>query len=175
MATPHVAGGAALLWSSDKALTYAEVKDRLLKTRDYIPTLSRKIATSGRMNVYNAIHNIVPPAPAEPTEDQWQSLDLASPIETEHPYKNSATQEWTIQGPANAKYIRVVFGKVDLESGYDFVAVKDANGAEVDSITGKYDSYNSWYAEGNKVTLKFSSDVDVQSWGFQAVKYQVIY
>lgn len=175
MATPHVAGASALLWSTDKNMGYAEIKDRLLRSRDYVAGFSRKLASSGRMNVYNAINKIYPVAPPEPREDQWQSLELAAPIETAHPYAANAAQEWTIQGPADAKYIRVVLGKVDVESGYDFIKVKDASGAEVDSISGKYDTYNSFYAEGNKLTLKFTSDADVNNWGFQALKYQVIY
>jgi subtilisin family serine protease len=175
MATPHVAGGAALLWSTDKSLTAAAVKDRLLATRDYVSPLSRKISSSGRMNVYNAINNIVPPAPPEPTEAAWKTLDLSAAITTAHPYANNAVQEWVIEGPAEAKFIRLQLGKVDLESGYDFLAVQDANGVEVDNITGKFESYNTWYAEGNKLKLKFSSDTDVTAWGFEALKYQVIY
>src|SRR5687768_11816673 len=57
MATPHVAGAAALLWSADPSLTAQEVKDRILQGADYIgdknPT--KPTRTNGRLNVANAL------------------------------------------------------------------------------------------------------------------------
>jgi len=173
MATPHVAGAAALLWGTDTSMDAATVKDRLLRSRDYVGSLSRKVATSGRLNVYNAINAIYPPSP-EPAESDWKDLALQSPVETAHPYSDSQTQEWTLEGPATAKYMRVVFSKVDLESGYDTVKVLDSTGAEMDSITGKGENVPSFYVAGNKVTLKFKSDSSQTGWGFAVAKLQVV-
>ena len=53
MATPHVAGACALLWSINPALTSSEVKDILLQTVD--PTLSGLCVSEGRLNLYNAV------------------------------------------------------------------------------------------------------------------------
>ena len=55
MACPHVAGAAALLWSAHPEWDYKKVKDVLLKTVDILPSLSGKVATSGRLNVLKAL------------------------------------------------------------------------------------------------------------------------
>lgn len=173
MATPHVSGAAALLWGTDTTMTYAQVKDRLIRSRDFLPVMARKIASSGRLNIYNAINGIYPPSP-EPQESDWTDVPLASPIESAHPYANSANQSWTIDGPADAKYMRVVFSKVELEDGYDFVKVLDKTGAEADSISGRGDNVATFYVTGNKVTLKFTSDSSDVKWGFAVGKVQVV-
>lgn len=174
MATPHVTGAAALVWGANTNMTYAEVKDRLLRSRDYVGSLSRKVAMSGRLNVYNALMGIYPPSP-EPTEADWKDFSMTAPIESAHPYANNAKQEWTVQGPANAKYIRVVFGKMDLENGYDFVKVLDSKGVELDSMSGKGENVASFFATGNTLKLKFTSDSTQTAWGFSVAKIQVVY
>lgn len=54
MATPHVAGSAALLLSIDHSLTSYELKKLLMDTTDNIPAFSGKMVTSGRLNVNKA-------------------------------------------------------------------------------------------------------------------------
>jgi thermitase len=173
MATPHVTGAAALLWSTNEAMTAAQVKDRLLRSRDYIPSLARKVLTGGRLNIYNAIAGIYPPSP-EPAEEMWKDVSLSAPIASEHPYKEKTSKTWTIEAPANAKYIRVHFAKLDTESNYDKVVINDAKG-EVDSVSGQLqDGTSSWYGEGNKLTVSFSSDASVNGWGFEIDKVQIV-
>lgn len=174
MATPHVVGAAALLWGTNPAMSYTEVKDRILRSRDFVPSLSRKVASSGRLNVNNAIMGIYPPSP-EPAESAWVDFPLSAPIESAHPYANAANQTWSIQGPANAKFMRVVFAKIDLENGYDFVKVLDANGAEMDSISGSSEGQASFYVTGSAATIKLTSDGSVNKWGFSVAKVQVVY
>lgn len=53
MATPHVSGACALVWSMDPSLTNLQVKDILLKSVD--KTLTGQCVSGGRLNVYNAI------------------------------------------------------------------------------------------------------------------------
>ncbi len=53
MATPHVAGACALLWSMNSSLSNTEVKNILLQTVD--KTLSGLCVSEGRLNLYNAI------------------------------------------------------------------------------------------------------------------------
>lgn len=174
MATPHVTGAAALVWGTMENASYAEVKDRLLRSRDYVGSLSRKVANSGRLNVYNALTETYPVSP-EPAESDWQDYALASPVESAHPYPNNAKLEWTLQGPANAKFVRVVFSKVDLEDSYDFLKVVDGKGGELDSLSGKAENLASFYAEGNTIKLKLTSDSTQNRWGFAVAKLQVIY
>lgn len=173
MATPHVAGAVALLWGTNTSMPLSEVKDRLLRSRDYIGSLSRKVASSGRLNIYNAINGIYPPSP-EPAESDWRDVAIEGTVESAHPYVDNTKAEWALEGPADAKYMRVVFSKVDLESGYDFVKVLDAKGVEVDSMTGKSENQSSFFVSGNKLTLKFTSDSSQTSWGFAVAKLQVV-
>jgi len=62
MASPHVAGGAALVWSQNPNWTAQQVKNRLLDTTDAIPALSGRTVSGGRLNLYNAL----PPADTTP-------------------------------------------------------------------------------------------------------------
>ncbi len=55
MATPHVSGLAALIWSQSPGLTAAEVKSRILLTTDSKPGLAGKVLTGGRINAFQAL------------------------------------------------------------------------------------------------------------------------
>jgi len=51
MATPHVAGAAALIWSQRPSFKVADVKRKLLTSVDRIPELEDKVSTGGRLNL----------------------------------------------------------------------------------------------------------------------------
>lgn len=51
MATPHVAGAAALYWSANPTKTWREVKEALLTSAKKIPALSGKVSSEGKLNV----------------------------------------------------------------------------------------------------------------------------
>jgi hypothetical protein len=53
MATPHVAGACALIWSVNPTLTITEVKNIILQTVD--ETLPGLCVSQGRLNLYNAL------------------------------------------------------------------------------------------------------------------------
>ena len=55
MASPHVTGGAALVWSQNPTWTAQQVKNRLLQTTDAIPALSGRTVSGGRLNIKNAL------------------------------------------------------------------------------------------------------------------------
>ncbi len=55
MATPHVAGACALIWSKYPSLSYSEVIELLFETVD--PVLPETCVSEGRMNLYWAIVN----------------------------------------------------------------------------------------------------------------------
>jgi hypothetical protein len=64
MASPHVTGGAALVWSQNPTWTAQQVKNQLLQTTDAIPALSGKTVSGGRLNINNALGNSTPPTPS---------------------------------------------------------------------------------------------------------------
>ncbi|MCF3620233.1 S8 family serine peptidase [Planktothrix agardhii] len=55
MASPHVTGAAALLWSQNPTWTAQQVKNKLMQTTDPISALSGKTVTGGRLNINNAL------------------------------------------------------------------------------------------------------------------------
>ncbi len=71
--------------------------------------------------------------------------------------------------------MRVVLSKIELEDGYDFLKIFDANGVEVDSMSGRGENVASFYVPGNKIKLKFSSDSSETRWGFSVGKLQAVY
>ncbi len=64
MATPHVAGAAALLWSAAPSLTHTEIKALLLNSTVANNSLNGITVTGGQLNVWNALQQIddIPPA-----------------------------------------------------------------------------------------------------------------
>lgn len=55
MATPHVAGAAALLKAYEPDLSPIQIKQRILNGAIRTPALEGKVSTGGRLNVYNAL------------------------------------------------------------------------------------------------------------------------
>jgi thermitase len=51
MATPHVAGAAALYWSANPSKTWREVKEALINSAKEIPALSGKAVSNGKLDV----------------------------------------------------------------------------------------------------------------------------
>lgn len=96
MATPHVAGAAALVLSGSPTATTSEVRDALLRGVDVLTGLTGKAATSGRLNVAKALGVVVPtqlpsipPLPtASPSESAGGS---ASPSPTPTPTPSTST------------------------------------------------------------------------------------
>jgi subtilisin family serine protease len=62
MATPHVAGLAALVWSQTPTLAASEVKARILNSVERLTDLAQQVVTWGRINASRSIANV----PAEP-------------------------------------------------------------------------------------------------------------
>ena len=55
MATPHVAGGAALLAAKNPALNTTAIKDLLLDHVDQLPQWSGRVVSQGRLNVFRSV------------------------------------------------------------------------------------------------------------------------
>lgn len=55
MATPHVVGTCALLWSRYPGETYSQIRNRVLASTDPLPELAGKCVTGGRLNLPKAL------------------------------------------------------------------------------------------------------------------------
>ncbi len=60
MATPHIAGAAALLLSVNPSLSVSEIKSALFSTVDKLDDFSSKIVTGGRLNLAAAVTSVAP-------------------------------------------------------------------------------------------------------------------
>ncbi|MEM7131917.1 MAG: S8 family serine peptidase [Chloroflexota bacterium] len=100
MASPQVAGAAALLWATYPNESAAEIKERLLVSTDLIPALASKTATGGRMNLHKALLYRVPAPTLEHNSPQF-AFDLLPDEEVEQTLivtnSGNATLTWEIE------------------------------------------------------------------------------
>ncbi|MBF0298968.1 MAG: S8 family serine peptidase [Oligoflexia bacterium] len=172
MATPHVSGIVGLLISKEARLAFDVLKDRLIATSVPVPAYKSKTLSKGRINAYNVLTNTRPPN-NEPNPSDWIRMNLDTFFESEHPYKDNASVEKIIK-VADAKYIRVIVKKYELENNYDFLKIINSqNGSAVESISGAGENYVTEYVEGDSVTVRMTSDSSVTKWGFaiEAIEY----
>ncbi len=89
MASPHVAGAAALAWSVDPDATYAEIRDAIYDSTDPISALTGKTVTGGRLNAFGTLQRMgLFATPASPAEDEILStaptvftIDFSDPVD----------------------------------------------------------------------------------------------
>lgn len=61
MATPHVAGAAALAWSYRPTATISEVRDAIVWSGDYTEQIGEKIRSGYRLNINHMLHSLNTP------------------------------------------------------------------------------------------------------------------
>ncbi len=83
MATPHVTGAAALLFSLKPTATVTQVREALLTTTTPTPSLAGKTVTGGRLDVNAALNKLVPPGTETTVPDtELQTTTTAVTAET---------------------------------------------------------------------------------------------
>jgi subtilisin family serine protease len=97
MATPHVAGAAALVLGSKPSLTTAELKAALLSTGDPQPALAGKTLTGRRLNLDKALRSVTAAATPTPTPT---TTATATPTPTASPSGGGGTTTTVLQPPA---------------------------------------------------------------------------
>lgn len=102
------------------------------------------------------------------SEGSWQ---LVQTVESAHPYTNDFERLWTVQGSAAATEMRVVFDRFELETGYDYLHVTDAGGAQSSDLTGTRTG-EEIIIQGNQVDLFMQTDYSVTRWGFSVSVYE---
>ncbi len=71
MATPHVAGAAALIWSNNLGASSLQIKNQILSSVDLIDSLQGKTVSNGRLNLNNIL-NPSSPAPIIVFSDSFE-------------------------------------------------------------------------------------------------------
>ena len=101
-------------------------------------------------------------------------------VESPHPYENNMSQTWTVTNPdTNAQSTSVHFSRLEVESNWDNVILKDETGQEHQRITGSHPS-GLWSnpVPGRVVQVQLVTDSSVTGWGFcldQAETARVMY
>ncbi|MCF8059872.1 MAG: S8 family serine peptidase [Bacteriovoracaceae bacterium] len=172
MATPHVSGALGLLIAHAGRLSVTEVRERLMATSVPVNTYRRKIIKGGRLHTYNLLTD-TRPARNEPDPGKWQTKRLATPWESQHPYRVNLNEQKEFSVPG-AQYIRLVIKKHELEDRYDYIQVASGSRALIEKISGSGTDYVTDYVEGDKIIATFVSDRSVTKWGFivEEVQYQ---
>ena len=94
MATPHVAGAAALLSAYNPTLSPASLKASLMNTVDVLPAWNGLVKTGGRLNIFNALQN--------------QTVCNFSVSQTSHSFSSSGGESTiTIVAPSNCDFSAV--------------------------------------------------------------------
>ncbi len=170
MATPHVSGVAALLWSNEPNLTAAQIKQRLLVTARPVSGLRGKTRTGGMVDAYAALTNTAPP-PDQNDPANWPttSLNYASAS----PYLKNSNETYNIQMATGTKEFALYFEKFDTEGSYDTVQIYDAKGALVQTISGQNDESFSSTITGSEAKIVFKSDGSVEKSGWKITKAAV--
>jgi len=171
MACPQVSGALALLLSYED-LTVAEMKERLLKTSDYLPAWEGLNLMAGRLNLHNLLTKHYPVRPAIPDDSLWvtHQASIASP----HPYEDSKTYNYRLVVPAGAKFLRVHFSMFDTEAKYDKVTVD--TGAKQLVYSGNKGAFYSGYLKVDNVkvlSITLSTDRSNVAEGFEIDHFQV--
>jgi len=105
MATPHVAGAAALLSSVNPSLSAASLKATLMNTVDQLPQWNGVVRSGGRLNVFAALQNqtvctfnLSSQSMLVPTKGGQFTVDVTAPQNCDYSVKSNAN--WIIvNGP----------------------------------------------------------------------------
>jgi subtilisin family serine protease len=82
MATPHVTGAAALLFSLDPSASVTQVRQALLESTKPVAGLAGKTVTGGRLDVSAALDRLVPPG-TETTAPETELVTTTTPVTNE--------------------------------------------------------------------------------------------
>lgn len=112
MASPHVAGVAALLLAREPGATPLQVKYSLLRTVDPLAAFAGKIATGGRVNAHSVLTaplldpppDQLPPAPPPPPPPPADTVPPSnpSPVSTSHPVDTPTTRNTIVMAWSGA-------------------------------------------------------------------------
>lgn len=166
MATPHVSGVAALVWSHEPKMTALEIKQRLIATVRPIAGLRGKTRSGGLVNAYNALSN-THALPDQNDPINWRSRPVA--VASASPYLKNTTETFEIKVPG-AKEIAVYFEKFDTETNYDTVQILNSSGVVVQTLSGNNDDFYSASAPGETLKIIFKSDSSVEKSGWKITK-----
>ncbi len=101
-------------------------------------------------------------------------LSIQQLVESPHPYDNDIDETWTVRGPAGTRRMRVHFAQVDVESGYDFLHIRDAAGLIRQTFSKGSPLFDVWsvWVPGDTVKLNLVTDSSITRFGFVMDRYE---
>lgn len=159
MATPHVAGAAALILSLDGASRGDPVslKDRLLSTVDRVPNLYAKVKSQGRLNVGKAVNTDVDPG--DTVFGVWKTIkvDRSIPCDSYPCYLRERADAVMKLHAEGAKAIQPYFEEISLDRPYDTAVLYDSKYRRIQELPAL--ALNQWapVIEGDTAYIKFSN------------------
>lgn len=164
MATPHVAGVAALMLAKNKNLTGRDLKKKIIASARPLYALKKKVSSGGMVNAYSALTGAA--VLGDPSNPNLFKNVMPYAFSSDHQYKAEENIERRVQIPG-AQKIAVRFKKFDTEVAYDAVSFFDGAGAFQGSLSGKLEKgVTSPIIEGDTVVMKFVSDEQNNAYGF---------
>jgi hypothetical protein len=156
MATPHVAGAAALLLAADGSLRKKPIaiKERLLKSAEFKPQLSALVSSGGRLSINRAIKSDTTGHPA--LAGQWQEMTYA--LSTPKYPQKRVDNSWEVK-VQGAKAIRVHIRFAQIETGFDVAKIYDGQYRAIMNLTGEMFDVWSPIILGDTAHLKFSNSM----------------
>ena len=163
MATPHVAGAAALLLADNPNQSYLQLKKRLIAGARPLHSLKGKTVSGGMLDVSYALSGAQPPA--DPNDPSLWTNKVSKTVSSAHPYGDKYAGSWTVTVPG-AQRFSVHFSKLETEANYDKVSFYTPTGELIGTISGtRTDSFGP-IIDGDTVVIKMTSDDSVNGYGF---------
>lgn len=122
MASPHVAGAAALVLAGNPDLKRnpKEIKRRLLNAVEWMPNLASRVISGGRLNLPRALTGSMGKSPQ--FEGGWQEEAYA--LQTPRYPRELLDQTWVIQ-KEGARAIKLHIGFAMVDNDFDFAFIYD--------------------------------------------------
>lgn len=190
MASPAVAGAAALALSVNPSVGAREMKELLMSTADPISALQGRVVSGARLNVNSlvqAVGGVVQEDPEEDPEeepveepeedpeedpgtgtDSWTYVPWA--VSTDHPYTNDFSS-YAVIGKAGATELILHFARLETEQGYDYVYLADDEGNVYQSYTGANGQFSTDPVAASTLNLWLITDYSVTGYGFELTGY----
>jgi subtilisin family serine protease len=119
MATPHVAGVAALIKSQNPSMSGTQIRSKIFSSVDRVTSLSGKVASGGRLNAAKALGGAAPtPTPTKTPYPTVTPTKSPTPSPTYNPYPTATPTVSPTPKPGSqlnaAFYSAPVYGKAPL-------------------------------------------------------------
>ena len=113
-----------------------------------------------------SVSGTAPPAVVGGTAHFAARQTVSGPWESAHPYTSSSSTTVTVDGPGNAVRIRAHFARLEVESGFDEVTVRDGAGGTVATYSGDMENFWSPWVSGSSLQVNLRADVSVTGYGW---------